>query len=223
MTRFRQRFLSANLQTPTEHPQQDCMFILKCGNCQQQVNVSPEFAGSVINCPVCGKGLSVPAKALESASPQPAGSSDWAGAAAAAAAMPGTGQAAPSAGTASTMNFSPAWNDVTGAAAGARDQFRATMNPPPGQNFGMVAPGTPPACSRLVYIVLAIFLGWLGIHNFVAGLTGRGWTQLIISIAGIVLAPCTFGISTLAVFATFVWSIIDIVTIKTDARGIAMN
>lgn len=199
------------------------MFILKCGNCQQQVNVSPEFAGSVINCPVCGKGLSVPAKTPETAPPQPAGPSDWAGAAAAAAAMPGTSPGASPTSNASTMNFSPAWNDVTGAAAGARDQFRATMNPPPGQNFGMVAPGTPPACSRLVYIVLAIFLGWLGIHNFVAGLTGRGWTQLIISIVGILLAPCTFGISTLAVVATVVWSIIDIVTIKTDARGITMN
>jgi TM2 domain-containing membrane protein YozV len=97
------------------------------------------------------------------------------------------------------------------------------MNPPPGQNFGMVAPGTPPACSRLVYIVLAIFLGTLGIHNFVAGLTGRGWTQLIITIASVILTPCTFGISALGVAAMFVWSLIDIVTIKTDARGITMN
>lgn len=201
------------------------MFILKCGNCQQQVNVSPDFAGSVVNCPVCGKGLSVPAKASEPSQPAQAnGASEWAGAAAAAAAMPGAGQSASSVSGASSMNFSPAWNDVTGAAAGARDQFRATMNPPPGQNFGMVAPGTPPACSRLVYIVLAIFLGWLGIHNFVAGLTGRGWTQLIISIVGIVLGFCTFGVTTvIAILITFVWSLIDIVTIKSDARGIAMN
>jgi TM2 domain-containing membrane protein YozV len=195
------------------------MFILKCGNCQQQVKISPEFAGSIVNCPICGKGLSVPATGPKAA--QPAGSSDWALAAAAAAAIPGASSGSGT-GT-SNMNFSPAWNDVTGAAAGARDQFRSTMNPPPGQNFGMVAPGTPPACSRLVYIVLAIFLGTLGIHNFVAGLTGRGWTQLIITIASVILLPCTFGISVLGVFATFVWSIIDIVTIKTDARGIAMN
>jgi TM2 domain-containing membrane protein YozV len=196
------------------------MFILKCANCQQQVNVSPELAGSVVNCPVCGKGLAVPAKVAEagdSGGAGGAGGAEWAAAAAGAAAIPAGGAAR------AARNFSPAWNDVTNAASGARDQFRATMNPPPGQNFGMVAPGTPPACSRLVYIVLAIFLGTLGIHNFVAGLTGRGWTQLIITIASVILTPCTFGISALGVAAMFVWSLIDIVTIKTDARGITMN
>jgi len=122
-----------------------------------------------------------------------------------------------------SMNFSPAWSTVSGTAQEAKQSFRSTMNPPPGQNWGMVPPGTQPAASRLVYILLAIFLGTLGIHNFVIGLTGRGVTQLAITLVSIVLLPCTFGISTLGVLATFIWSLVDIVTIKNDSRGVTLN
>lgn len=74
-----------------------------------------------------------------------------------------------------------------------------------------------------MYIVLAIFLGIFGVHNFVIGLTGRGATQLALTLLGIVLSFCTFGTSAILVFAAFVWSIVDIVTIKTDAKGVVLN
>lgn len=113
------------------------------------------------------------------------------------------------------MNFSPQWNDVKNAGAAATGTWASTMSPP--------LAGNTPAASRLVYIVLAIFLGTLGVHNFVIGLTGRGATQLALTLLGIVLSFCTFGTSAILVFAAFVWSIVDIVTIKTDAKGVPLN
>lgn len=77
-------------------------------------------------------------------------------------------------------------------------------------------------CSRLVYIVLAIALGWLGIHNFVAGYSNRGAWQLGLGLIGLILSPCTFGISTLLILAGVVWSIVDIVQTTTDADGVRM-
>src|SRR5262245_33723833 len=38
------------------------------------------------------------------------------------------------------------------------------------------------AKNRGVYIILGLFLGCLGIHNFYAGYNGRGATQLLISL-----------------------------------------
>lgn len=114
------------------------------------------------------------------------------------------------------MNFSPQWNDIKNAGAAATGIWSSTMSPPP-------APSNTPAASRLVYIVLAIFLGVLGIHNFVIGLTGRGATQLALTLTGFVLSFCTFGAASILIVAAFVWSIIDIVTIKTDARGLPLN
>lgn len=80
-----------------------------------------------------------------------------------------------------------------------------------------------PRCSRLVYIVLAIFLGWLGIHNFVAGYSNRGAWQLALGLIGLILSPCTFGISSLLILAGVVWAIVDIVQTTTDADGVRLN
>lgn len=84
-------------------------------------------------------------------------------------------------------------------------------------------PGVPVArCSRLVYIVLAIVLGWLGIHNFVAGYSNRAAWQLALGLTGLILSFCTFGISTLLCIAAGIWAIIDIVQTTTDADGVRM-
>jgi TM2 domain-containing membrane protein YozV len=84
-------------------------------------------------------------------------------------------------------------------------------------------PGGPIArCSRLVYIVLAIVLGWLGIHNFVAGYSNRGAWQLGLGLAGAILFPCTFGISAVLIIAVSVWAIVDIIQTTTDADGVRM-
>lgn len=66
--------------------------------------------------------------------------------------------------------------------------------------------------SRLTYILLGIFLGSLGIHNFYAGYTGRAIAQLSISLLlGWLIIP---------IFAVIIWALIEICIIDKDATGI---
>lgn len=64
--------------------------------------------------------------------------------------------------------------------------------------------------SRLAYILLGLFLGTLGIHNFFAGYTGRGIAQLLITLL-------TFGFLSPLVF---IWVLIEIITVTKDAQGV---
>lgn len=71
---------------------------------------------------------------------------------------------------------------------------------------------TPPAqggTSRLAYILLAIFLGTFGVHNFYAGYTSKGVTQLLLT----VLSCGILGI------VVFIWNIVEICTVTIDAHG----
>ena len=68
------------------------------------------------------------------------------------------------------------------------------------------------AKSRLIYILLAIFLGCLGIHNFYAGRIGSAVAQLLITLLCGFLSPITW-----------IWAIIDIITVKTDGEGRPFN
>ena len=64
--------------------------------------------------------------------------------------------------------------------------------------------------SRVAYIVLAIFLGCLGVHNFYAGYNGKGIIQLLISLfSGGFLA-----------LGVWVWVIVEIITTDKDANGV---
>lgn len=67
----------------------------------------------------------------------------------------------------------------------------------------------PSAKSKVAFILLGIFLGELGIHNFYAGYTGKGVTQLLISIL-----TCGFG-----AIISWIWAVIEICTIQVDANG----
>lgn len=65
--------------------------------------------------------------------------------------------------------------------------------------------------SRLVYILLALFLGGLGIHNFYVGRNGPGAAQLILTLIGCLIYV------TLPV--VFIWVIIEIITVDRDGKG----
>lgn len=65
--------------------------------------------------------------------------------------------------------------------------------------------------NRVVYIMLGLFLGCLGIHNFYAGRNGRGATQLLIT----VLVGWIGGW-----VVTGIWALIDISTVTTDGNGV---
>ncbi len=71
--------------------------------------------------------------------------------------------------------------------------------------------------SRLAYILLALFLGTLGIHNFYVGRTGAGVAQLLITIFSFPLMCVGVGIFT--VFIPVVWSLVEIVAIDRDGNG----
>ena len=73
-------------------------------------------------------------------------------------------------------------------------------------------PATQPK-SRLIYILLALFLGGFGVHNFYAGYTGKGVAQLLLTIP--------FGILIFPLLIVLIWVIVDIVTVTKDASGVA--
>jgi TM2 domain-containing membrane protein YozV len=68
--------------------------------------------------------------------------------------------------------------------------------------------------SRIAYILLGIFLGSLGIHNFYAGYTGKAVTQLLLFI---------FLFWTIVVpLGLWIWMIYEVITVENDADGLKM-
>ena len=65
--------------------------------------------------------------------------------------------------------------------------------------------------SRLVYVLLGVFLGALGIHNFYAGRISRAVGQLLTT----VLAGWLF----LPLIAVLIWVLVDVCAISTDGDG----
>lgn len=61
---------------------------------------------------------------------------------------------------------------------------------------------------RLTYILLGLFLGGLGIHNFYSGHSGRGVAKIILTI---LIIPA---------FISGIWSLIEICTVKNDVNGV---
>lgn len=72
---------------------------------------------------------------------------------------------------------------------------------------------TTPPKSRTAYILLAFFLGSLGIHNFYAGRTGCGVAQLLITLLS---CGTLSGISGL-------WALIEMFTVSRDGHGVPMQ
>lgn len=69
------------------------------------------------------------------------------------------------------------------------------------------------AKSQGIYILLALFLGGFGIHNFYAGYYLRAIAQLFLTL----LAPFTLGITALI---NLIWIFINIFAINQDAKGV---
>lgn len=79
----------------------------------------------------------------------------------------------------------------------------------------MAASGPPQlvtaAKSRGVYIILGLFFGCLGVHNFYAGYNGRGAAQVIITIL--------LGWVWIGIVVTAIWALCEIITVTHDAKG----
>jgi TM2 domain-containing membrane protein YozV len=92
----------------------------------------------------------------------------------------------------------------------------------PGPGHGQVQPAyVPPQGAygpasdrrqRIAYILLGVFVGTLGIHNFYAGYVGRGVAQLLITIfIGWLLLP---------LLAVWIWNLVEIVVVTQDSKGV---
>jgi TM2 domain-containing membrane protein YozV len=67
--------------------------------------------------------------------------------------------------------------------------------------------------SRAAFVLLGIFLGPFGIHNFYAGFAGRGIVQLLLT-----LLTCGYG-----AFIAWFWMIVEIIVVDRDSNGVPMN
>ena len=70
------------------------------------------------------------------------------------------------------------------------------------------------AKSRGIYIILGLFFGLLGIHNFYAGYLGRGFIQLLL--------VAVLGWFVVGLVIVGIWVIVELFTINKDAAGDAM-
>ena len=89
------------------------------------------------------------------------------------------------------------------------DDF-SSFCPACGAPAGARRPNT--AKSRTAYVLLAFFLGIYGIHNFYAGYNQKAVIQLLLTL-------CSCGTLALIVF---IWNIVEMCTIDTDASGVPM-
>lgn len=104
------------------------------------------------------------------------------------------------------------------AAATAPAQVPAAALSPPQPGVPAAYPYAPPVTastrkSRTSYIVLGIFLGALGIHNFYAGYTGRAVGQLCLTVL-------TLGYLALV---SWIWAIIEICIVEKDSTGLRFS
>ena len=70
-----------------------------------------------------------------------------------------------------------------------------------------------PSKSKVAFVLLGVFLGSLGIHNFYIGRTKQGVIQLLITIL-------SAGMLSLA---SWIWAIVDICTVNADANGVPLS
>ena len=66
--------------------------------------------------------------------------------------------------------------------------------------------------SRTAYVLLGLFLGSLGIHNFYAGYAGRGVAQLLITLFSPLM--CFFPL-----IAVMIWILVEVCSVTHDAQG----
>jgi TM2 domain-containing membrane protein YozV len=69
--------------------------------------------------------------------------------------------------------------------------------------------------TRTVYIILALVVGFFGIHNFYAGRSRTGIIQLLIT--------AILGWAAIGLVITFIWALVDIVTVTTDGEGVPLG
>jgi TM2 domain-containing membrane protein YozV len=65
--------------------------------------------------------------------------------------------------------------------------------------------------SRVAFVLLGLFLGGFGIHNFYAGYTSKAITQLLLVLLLFWTVLVPLGVA--------IWVIVEVITVKHDAEG----
>lgn len=102
-------------------------------------------------------------------------------------------------------------SQATAAPAIANPEAPVAIQPLPSAEY-VNALARPPK-SRTTFILLGVFLGMLGVHNFYAGYTGRAVGQLCLSVL-------TAGWLALA---SWIWAIVEICIVDKDGVGIQFS
>jgi TM2 domain-containing membrane protein YozV len=68
---------------------------------------------------------------------------------------------------------------------------------------------TPQPKKRVIFVLLGLFLGYFGVHNFYAGYVKRGTMQLCVTVLS-----CMYGAA-----ISWPWAIIEICVVNKDAEG----
>lgn len=63
--------------------------------------------------------------------------------------------------------------------------------------------------NKWCFILLGIFLGEFGIHNFYAGYIARGMVKLLLTLLSVLLLG----------WVSWIWAIVEICTVRIDAKG----
>jgi TM2 domain-containing protein/RING finger family protein len=125
-------------------------------------------------------------------------------------------------------DFEAAPQPPPGAPSGERipppPPFAGANHPQHEFTFGGYNPAAPPPQyaypvagahiqkSRLTFILLGVFLGLFGVHNFYAGNTGAGIAQLCLTLLScFILAPIVW-----------IWNIVEVCTVDRDKAGVPM-
>jgi len=89
---------------------------------------------------------------------------------------------------------------------------RPTAPPNPYPYHQPVAFYQPPPKSRMAYVLLGLFLGGFGIHNFYAGYVGRGIAQLLITIL--------LFWTVVTVIVVWIWVLAEVCAQTRDVHGV---
>lgn len=94
--------------------------------------------------------------------------------------------------------------------ADSRQPARPAVAPPAQYARPGASPVQGAAKSQTAYVLLGALLGSFGVHDFYAGYTGKGVAQLLISVLSCGAAA----------WVSWIWAIVEICTVKQDAKGI---
>jgi hypothetical protein len=102
---------------------------------------------------------------------------------------------------------------VSAAAASAATNSSSAGGPATAAAYAPTSQAGRTPKSRTTYIVLGVFLGALGVHNFYAGYTGRAVGQLCLSVLTVFYLA----------IVSWLWAIVEICIVDKDSAGIQFS